>query len=228
MVQDEFEELRQTEAELISRARQKDNAAVRLIIQLHNRRLYRIARCVVRDDGEAEDVLQEAYGRAFAKLAQFRGDSSLATWLSRIVLNVARGRMRRRHATVELAAVDDRQRSRGQAVPAAPATSPIDPERGLAQREILSKIERAIDNLPSHLRTVLIARAVEGMSVKETAELLGIRPETVSTRLHRARRLLREAIGQDIGPLRTDIFPFGGLRCRRMVDSASRQFERSA
>jgi len=228
MAQDEFEEPRQTEAELISRARQKDNAAVRLIIQRNNRRLYRIARSVVRDDSEAEDVVQEAYGRAFAKLAKFRGDSSLATWLSRIVLNVARGRMRRRHARVELAAIDDWQRSRGQLVPVSLAAALIDPERGLAQREILSKIERAIDNLPSHLRTVLIARTLEGLSVKETAEFLGIRPATVSTRLHRARRLLRDAVGQDIGPLRADIFPFGGVHCRRMTDSASQQFVRSA
>ena len=104
------------EAELISRARQKDNAAAKIIIQRHNRRLYRIARSVVRNDSEAEDVVQEAYLRAFTNLAEFRGDSSLATWLSRIVLNEALGRVRRRRPTVDLTSIEQ-QRSQVQTMP---------------------------------------------------------------------------------------------------------------
>src|SRR5215475_1771944 len=90
------------EAELVSRAVQKDERAVRTLIQRYNRRLYRLARSVVRDDGEAEDVVQEAYVRAFTNLASFRGEAGLGTWLSRIVLNEALGRLRRKRPTVEL------------------------------------------------------------------------------------------------------------------------------
>ena len=104
------------EAELIARAIENDPAAVRLIMQRHNRRLYRIARSVVRDDSEAEDVVQEAYGRAFTHLREFRGDSSIGTWLSRIVLNEAFGRLRRRHETVDWELIETQHRAGGQII----------------------------------------------------------------------------------------------------------------
>ncbi len=206
------------EAELISRARQKDNAAAKIIIQRHNRRLYRIARSVVRNDSEAEDVVQEAYLRAFTNLAEFRGDSSLATWLSRIVLNEALGRVRRRRPTVDLTSIEQ-QRSQVQTMPFPLASAQLDPERALAQREIQLILERKIDHLPEPFRTVLVARVIEEMSVEETAQLLGLRSETVRSRLNRARRLLRDAIEKDIGPGLTNVFPFEGRRCERLTDN---------
>jgi RNA polymerase sigma-70 factor, ECF subfamily len=207
------------ETELIRRARQKDNVAVRIIVQQHNRRLYRIARSVVRNDSEAEDVLQEAYVRAFANLAKFRGESSLATWLSRIVLNEALGRLRGRHPSVGLTEIENRPQSQGQIIPFPNSSPQLDPERTMAQREIQLILERAIDDLPEAFRTVLVARVIEEMSVEETADLLGIRPATVKTRLHRARGLLKDALEKRVGSVLTDAFPFLGQRCERMTSA---------
>ena len=207
------------EAVLIARALQKDERAVRAIIRRHNRRLYRLARSVVRDDSEAEDVVQAAYVRAFTSLAAFRGDAGLGTWLSRIVLNEALGRLRRKRPTVELTALDRPEPSQGQVIAFPLVHQQPDPERTMAQRQIQALLERAIDGLPDVFRTVLVARLIEDMSVEETADLLDVRPETVKTRLHRARKLLKEALEEHIGPVMTDVFPFDGERCERIADA---------
>jgi RNA polymerase sigma-70 factor (ECF subfamily) len=205
------------DAELAQLACQQNGGAFRTIMQRHNQRLYRVARSVMRDDSEAEDVVQEAYVRAFANLAKFRGDSSLATWLSRIVLNEALGRIRRRHPSVDLTEIESRPPSQGQIIPFPNSSPQLDPERTMAQREILLMLERAIDELPDDFRTVLVARVIEEMSVEETADLLGLRIETVKTRLHRARGLLKEALNKRVGSVLTDAFPFEGRRCERMA-----------
>jgi RNA polymerase sigma-70 factor (ECF subfamily) len=210
---------RTDEAALVARAVQKDERAVRAIIRQHNRRLYRLARSVVRDDGEAEDVVQAAYVRAFTNLAAFRGDAGLGTWLSRIVLNEALGRLRRRRPTVELTALDRPEASQGQVIAFPLMHQQPDPERTMAQRQIQALLERAIDGLPDVFRTVLVARLIEDMSIEETADLLGVRPETVKTRLHRARKLLKESLEEHIGPVLTDAFPFDGERCERIADA---------
>ncbi len=207
------------DAALARLARAGDGAAFRAIMQRSNRRLYRIARAVVSNDSEAEDVVQEAYVRAFAALKDFRGESSLATWLSRIVLNEAMGRLRRRRPTVDVAAIEGRQPPHGEIIPFPLASKEPDPERAIAQRQIHALLESAIDDLPESFRTVLVARAVEGMSIEETAALFGLKPETVKTRLHRARQLLREGLEKKIGPVLTDAFPFDGRRCERMTEA---------
>ena len=207
------------EAGLIARAIENDPAAVRLIMQRHNRRLYRIARSVVRDDGEAEDIVQEAYGRAFTHLREFRGDSSIGTWLARIVLNEALGRLRRRHETVDWELMETQHRAGAQIIHFPLGAAQPDPERTMAQREITVILQRAIDDLPDAFRLVLVARAVEGMSIEDTAELLGILPETVKTRLHRARALLRAKLEQDLGPSLPETFPFAGDRCERLTSN---------
>ena len=130
------------EAWLIARAIENDAAAVRLIMQRNNRRLYRIARSVVRDDSEAEDVVQEAYGRAFTHLREFRGASSIGTWLARIVLNEALGRIRRRRETVDWASIENQQRAPAQIIPFPLVAAQPDPERTMAQREIQELLER--------------------------------------------------------------------------------------
>jgi RNA polymerase sigma-70 factor (ECF subfamily) len=209
----------QDEAWLIARAIENDAAAVRLIMQRNNRRLYRIARSVVRDDNEAEDVVQEAYGRAFTHLREFRGASRLGTWLARIVLNEALGRIRRQRDTVDWASIENRQIEPAQIIPFPIAAAQPDPERTMAQREIQMLLEQAIDGLPDAFRLVLVARAIEGMSIEDTAELLAIRPETVKTRLHRARTLLRAKLEHDLGPSLTETFPFEGERCERITAS---------
>jgi len=206
------------ETDLIARAVRKDEAAVRAIIKHNNQRLFRIARSVLSDDGEAEDALQQAYVRAFTSLATFRGESQLSTWLSRIVLNEALGRLRARRPTVDLDTIDEQSGGLGQVIPFPNAQPQFDPERQLAQRQIQSMLERAIDDLPDAFRTVLVARVIEEMSVEETAELLDLRPETVKTRLHRARRLVKESLEKRLGPALTQAFPFDGWRCDRMAD----------
>ena len=131
---------------------------------------------------EAEDIVQEAYVRAFANLATFAATASLATWLSRIVINEALGRLRKRRAHR-----GDARKSGKREIIHFPLNPSDDPERTMAQRQILALVERATDSLPDVYRTVFVARVIEGLSIEETADLLGVRPETVKTRLHRAR-----------------------------------------
>jgi len=196
---------------LVQRALARDAGAFRTIIKTYNQRLYRIARGILRNDAEAEDVVQEAYVRAFASLAAFRGDASLATWLSRIVINEALGRLRKRRRIVAMAENPEAQVIRF------PLNPSDDPERTMAQRQILALVERATDSLPDIYRMVFVARVIEGLSMEETADLLGVRPETVKTRLHRGRSLLRKALDDEIGPVLLDAFPFAGRRCERLT-----------
>jgi RNA polymerase sigma-70 factor, ECF subfamily len=206
------------DAELVQLARQRDSRAFRVIMQRHNRRLYRVARAVTRDESEAEDVVQEAYFRAFANLGNFRGDSSLATWLTRIALNEALGRLRRQRPTVELSTLDAESQDETHVIPFPLMAANCDPERAVAQREIRSLMERAIDDLPEVFRIVFVMREIEELSIEETAGFLNLPPATVKTRLHRARRLLRQALDEQLAPALADAFPFDGMRCTRMAD----------
>ena len=214
--------VRTSEAELIDRARCRDEAALRAIMQANNRRLYRLARGILRSDSEAEDVVQETYVRAFTHLDGFRGESGLSTWLSRIAINEALGRLRSRRPQVELGSVPEATLE-AQIIKFPLSTAATDPERSMAQREIQRVVEHAIDELPDAFRMVFIARVMEGMSMEETAELLGIKPETVKTRLHRARNLLRDNVEKKIGPVVMDAFPFAGQRCERLTEAVLRR-----
>ncbi|HEX2842376.1 RNA polymerase sigma factor [Hyphomicrobium sp.] len=209
---------RTAESDLVSRALSKDEAAIRAIIQANNRRLYRAARSIVKDDSEAEDIVQEAYLRAFSALDRFRGDSSLSTWLTRIVINEALQRLRRAHGA-PLPADEGFPLHEAQVIQFPTGDPTVDPERATAQKQLCRLLERAIDDLPEEFRVVLVARVIETMSVEETAQLLGLRPETVKTRLHRARRLLRDALSEHVDSLFSDVFPFDGPRCERITDS---------
>jgi RNA polymerase sigma-70 factor, ECF subfamily len=206
------------EAELVRRATRGDETAIRAIIAHNNSRLFRLARCALRSDWEAEDALQNAYCKAFAALGGFRGDSALSTWLSRIVLNECLQQLRRKQnlarATARLQKLTE-----AQIIPFPHAAAPqIDPEKTMAQRELLRLVEAAIDQLPDAYRIVLVARTLEGMTVEETAELLSLRPETVKTRLFRARQALKAALASHLDPLVTSSFPFLGRRCENMAD----------
>jgi RNA polymerase sigma-70 factor (ECF subfamily) len=202
---------------LVERAQQKDREAIRLIVKQHNRRLYRIARSIVRNDTDAEDVLQEAYVRAFAGLGGFRGESRLGTWLARIVINEALGCIRRRRPAIDIGLISSNPTLNAQIIPFPDANRVSDPEMTMAQTEIRILLERAIDKLPSPFREVFIARLVEGMSVAETAESFGIPSQTVKTRLFRARALLRTEMERHIGPALGNAFPFAGERCERLT-----------
>ena len=205
------------EPTLVELARAHDGEAIRIIIRRYNRRLYRVARGVLGDDSEAEDVVQETYVRAFAKLDRFRGESSLSTWLTRIALNEALGRKRRVRPMLALSVLDEPP-GRAEVIPFPSAPTQVDPERSVAQREIRQILERAIDDLPRAFRAVFVLRVIEGMNIEETAGVLGIKPEAVKTRLHRARRSLQGALDQEITSALTDIFPFAGARCSGTAD----------
>lgn len=180
---------------------------------------------MVGSDVEAEDVLQDAYVRAFSHLDQFRGDALFSTWLTRIVLNGALGRVRQRRKLVALSALDHAKHGQAELLmfPTSPALS--DPELDAARSQLRRVLERAIDELPEAFRAVFVMRDVEDMSIEETASHLGIRPETVKTRLHRARRLLRSALDAQLGSTLKEAFPFEGARCARV---ATRVLERLA
>lgn len=202
---------------LVARVLGGELAAFEPIMRRYNQRLFRIARGILRDAAEAEDVVQEAYVRAFEKLDSFNGPDGFAAWLSRIAANEALGRLRRRGRVI---ALDDHRvdagRPEARGIDAMPSTD-LGPERLAASRELREEIERAIDALPDDFRAVFVLRAVEGLSVAETAASLGIVDATVKTRLHRARRLLRRHLADRLDSAVPDAFAFAGVRCDRIV-----------
>jgi RNA polymerase sigma-70 factor (ECF subfamily) len=205
----------------VQRAIAREAGAFRAIMQTHNQRLYRIARSILRNNADAEDAVQEAYVSAFTNLASYRGEGGLKSWLSRIVVNESLGRVRQRHSTIDLTELE--QQSQAQIIQFPQSTPNDDPERTMAQRQIIHLVEQATDNLPEAFRLVFVARVIEGMSIEETSELLGIKPETVKTRLHRARQLVRDQLEKEIGPVLTDAFPFAGRRCERMTETVMKR-----
>ena len=203
------------DAETVLLLRAGHAPAFAALMRRNNQRLYRLARGIVKDDAEAEEILQEGYLRAFSKIDGFDGRSSLATWLARIVLNEALGRLRRRRPTVGIDEFAETLAAGGG--PTSAFGDDASPERAIARNEVRRAIERAVDRLPAPFRAVFILRAVEQMSIAETALCLGIPCDTVKTRLHRANKLLRRALSAEFGSLLDGAFPFLGARCDRMV-----------
>ncbi len=208
--------LAEEEAALIRRAAAGEVQAIRQIIRTHNQRLYRLVRAVLRSNADAEEVLQEAYLKAFANLAGFNGEASLATWLSRIALNAALMRLR---AEKRLKRASLPSAAKAEIIPFPFSTATTDPERIMAQRQLLHLVEEATDALPEAFRLVFVARVIEGLSLEETAALLDLPPATVKTRLHRARKLIRTRLEAQIGPVLIDAFPFAGTRCDRLTEA---------
>jgi RNA polymerase sigma-70 factor, ECF subfamily len=194
---------------LVDRTRSGD-ALFAAVMRRYNQRLFRIARAILRDDGEAEDVLQDVYVRAFANLGQLEDPARFPGWISRMVVYEAWARLRRRKQQVSLAP------SLAEAALLLLAPSP-DPETEMARKQHRALLEAAIDALPIGYRTVFMMRDVEEMSVAETAECLGIREGAVKTRLHRARVALREEVWRRMGSPQAELFRFGGGRCDRIV-----------
>lgn len=202
--------------DLLTRVRDRDPSACEAVMRRHNRRLFRLVRAILGNDAEAEDAVQDTYIRAFAALDSFAGHSSLETWLTAIALNEARGRLRRRRDLASLADIAETELS--DAMEKHQTTPPnADPEQLAARAEMRLLIERAIDELPPHFRSVFVLRAVEQMSIRQTAAALDIPEETVKTRFHRARGLLRSSLGEVMRDAVTDVFAFDGARCDRIV-----------
>jgi RNA polymerase sigma-70 factor (ECF subfamily) len=205
------------DAELAQRAARGDTKAFEAIMRLHNRALYRTARSITQNDADAEDAVQQAYIRAYEALPGFRGASALRTWLTRIVINEALERLRKRKRelqTFQSENVIDLESHRDMIYdPAADET----PERAAMRQQTRKLLERKIDELPSAFRSVFVMRALEEMSVEETAACLGIEEVTVRTRFFRARRMLRESLHSDVSFALDDAFAFDGERCDRIV-----------
>ena len=194
-----------------------DLVAFEQLMRRHNRALYRTARAILKDDGEAEDAVQEAYLHAYGSIAKFRGDARLSTWLTRIVANEAFGRVRkraRRAAILPLRADDDATHD-ARTENEAPAMDR--PDNAAHRSEMRRLLEARIDALPDTYRVVFVLRAVEELSVEETAASLGIPESTVRTRFFRARSLLRESLAQEVDRAYGDAFGFAGERCDRIV-----------
>jgi RNA polymerase sigma-70 factor, ECF subfamily len=206
-----------TDSELLQEALQGDASAFRMLVRRHDKYLYRIARSILRDDHDAEDIVQETFMRAFTGLRSFRGSATFRTWLTRIVLNEANQRLRRQRSTVDLHALEAAQERRSSSRSYSLIAPDIDPESSAAQSQIRRLLEKAIDDLPAAFRIVVVMRDVEEVGTKETASLLGIREETVKTRLHRARRMLRESLGEQVAAALKDVFPFNKPRCNALV-----------
>ena len=207
---------------LAARIARDDHVAFETLMRRHNGRLFRVARAILKDAAEAEDALQDAYLDAYRHIGEFRGNAQVATWLTRIVINEALMRLRKRrrdrvvvplgspstaargfeHEEAEVDTVDEHTES---------------PPSAALRGEIRRLLERKIDDLPLAFRTVFVMRDVDDMSVQETADCLSIPSATVRTRLFRARTLLREALARDLDAATLDVFGFAGERCDRIV-----------
>jgi RNA polymerase sigma factor (sigma-70 family) len=213
---------------LVGQVQHGDRQAFRHVMRRSNQRLFRVARGVMNDDAEAEDVVQEAYVHAYEKIASFRGDASLLTWMTRIVLNEAYGRLRKRHHTVDIDQIDASQADNSRVVAFPSKFGSEDPAASAARDQIRRLVERAIDGLPEPFRIVFVMREIEECTVEETAASLDLRPETVKTRLHRARRLLRAALHDTLATTMTDAFPFMGARCDRVTETVMQRLQAMA
>jgi RNA polymerase sigma-70 factor (ECF subfamily) len=214
-----------SDADLAAAIRGGDQHAFALLMRRMNRPLYRTARSILRDDGEAEDALQDAYLQAFRGIHAWRGDATLKTWLTRIVVNeaIARSRKsRRRAAVIVLHGADGADGEEPQAGDAE-ANTPEQPEQSALRAQLRAALEGSIDALPEAFRTVFVLRAVEEMGVDEVAACLGIPEATVRSRFFRARSLLRQALSRQLDVATADAFGFDGARCDRIVDAVLRR-----
>jgi len=198
---------------LVERARRGDSAAFELLMRRHNQRVYRVVRSVLRDAGDVEDVMQQAYLSAFVHLDQFAGHARWSTWVCRIALNEAIARIRQRGRFVPLESASEAQMTDSWTPPEP------DPEHAAARRELREVLEEAVDRLPEIYRTVLVLREIEEMSTAETAAVLEVREDVIKTRLFRARAALREQLDRRVGEELPRVFTFGSDRCDRLVEA---------
>jgi RNA polymerase sigma-70 factor (ECF subfamily) len=201
-----------SDVEVVRRVRDGETALFEILMRRYNRRLYRVARTILKDDGEAEDVMQQAYFNAYVHLDQFAERASFSTWLTKIAVYEALARSRRRGVTERHTAFES-----GEDTMTRVQTSAPDPEHQAFATELRILLEWAVDSLPEHHRIVFTLREIEGLSTAETAESLGISEENVKTRLHRARALLRDDLFARTGAATSGAFQFHLSRCNRVV-----------
>lgn len=209
--------------EVVDRVRAGEIGLFEILMRRYNERLYRVARSILRDEREAEDVMQDAYVRAYTYLDQYRGQARFSTWLTKIGVYEAMARARRRGRFVGL---DDAAAARrSEAVTRSAASPAATPEDEASNAELGAVLHEAIEALPESHRTVFVLRQIEGLDTAETAECLDISPESVRVRLHRARAMLRQDVDRRIGPQTRSLYAFHLRRCDRVVAGV---FERLA
>ncbi len=199
-----------SDADVVRRVRAGETALFEVLVRRHDQRVYRTVRSILRDEDEAEDAMQQAWLQAYLHLAEFEGTAAFSTWLVRIAANEALQSLRRRSrlAPVPEAGEEDTMDPRAE-----------NPEDRAADREAARLLERAVDRLPPHYRTVFMLREVEGLSTAETAAALGIGEEAAKVRLHRARALLRGALSDAVNRAAPEAFQFLAPRCNRIVEA---------
>ena len=201
-----------TDERVVERVLAGETALYEIIMRRYNQRLYRVVISILRDRDEAEDVLQDAYVRAYQHLSQFEGRASFSTWLTRIAVHEALARLRSRSRMLQLGTETDEEDIPVDSMPAS-----VDPEETTSRAELARLLEHSLMNLPEQYRTVLMLRDVEELSTSETAEALGLTEENVKVRLHRGRSLLRRDLLERVGTTAREAFPFMGRRCDRVV-----------
>lgn len=201
-----------TDEEIIARVCAGDTALFEELMRRYNQRVYRVARAIVKNESEAEDVMQQAYLNAFTHLGQFAERAKFSTWLTRIVIHEALGRRRRLSRPGEPLSSE----SEGDAMSRVESAGPS-PERQAYASELKQLVEESVDALPDDYRSVFMLREIEGLSTAETAEGLDIGEEAVKTRLHRARAIVRRELFERAGGTTAGAFTFGSKRCDALV-----------
>ncbi|HEX6836822.1 MAG TPA: RNA polymerase sigma factor [Polyangia bacterium] len=200
-----------SDEDVVARVRGGDTAVFEILMRRYNQRLFRAARAILRDDADAEDAVQQAYLAAYAHLDQFAGTARFSTWLTRIAIREALGKLRtrKRRGEVELDVQQEETMMKDE-----PDESP---EQYANRRELSGILEAAVDGLPEIYRVVFMMREVEQLSTSECAEVLELSEEAVKVRLHRARAMLREGLFARVDKSLSSTFPFLGARCDRIV-----------
>ncbi len=202
-----------TDEEVVRRVLGGETDLFEIIMRRYNQRLYRATRSILGSDAEAEQVMQDAYVSAYTHLAQFAGRARFSTWLTKIAVYAALAHLRQRGKLVDLESIPESERERSTMF----ASREGDPERQLLDRELKGVLEDAVESLPEYYRSVLVMRDVEGMDTLETAECLGLTEETVKTRLHRARAMVRRTLAANSASALPGSFQFHLSRCDRVV-----------
>jgi RNA polymerase sigma-70 factor (ECF subfamily) len=207
-----------SDTELARRVGTGEEAALRLLMKRHNQTLFRTARAILRDDAEAEDAVQDAYLKAIRGIDQFRSDSKLSTWLVRITVNEALGRLRKTKRAAQVIPLAGDLAEGKEAHDNVMDERTATPEEETLRAEARRIMESRIDALPDAFRAVFVLRAIEELSVEEAASVLDIPEATVRTRFFRARSLLRESLSRELDLALDNAFHFAGERCDRITE----------
>jgi RNA polymerase sigma-70 factor, ECF subfamily len=213
-----------SDEEVVARVLAGETGMFEIVMRRHNQRLYRVARAILRNDGEAEDVMQDAYVRAYEHLDQFAGRAKFSTWLTRIAVHEALARQHRGDRYQVLEPISEREGDPMDRF----ASLALNPEQQASNLEVRRLLEEAVEKLPDAYRTIFVLRDVEEMSTSDAADVLDISEENVKVRLHRARALLRKSLYARAGMERKEAFNFHAERCDRVVKNVFERIQKRA